>query len=77
MTALIRSVSACPLHLIYLFVNYDHLHPSYCSLALALVTELILKSYVDAMTVPHWKAATEAEYVALVLCGTWVLVSHP
>ena len=51
--------------------------PSYQSFALAVLTESIPKSYIEALQVPAWKAAMDAEYAAFIQRETWTLVPRP
>ena len=53
------------------------LSPSYQSFALAVLTESIPKSYIEALQVPAWKAAMDAEYAAFIQWETWTLVPRP
>ena len=58
-------------------VSPARLSPSYQSLALAVLTESIPKSYIEALQVPAWKAAMDVEYAAFIQRETWTLVPRP
>ena len=58
-------------------VSPARLSPSYQSFALAVLTESIPKSYIEALQVPAWKAAMDAEYAAFIQRETWTLVPRP
>ena len=75
--ALWKGKRNCTLHPISHFVCYDQLSPSYRAFSLALRFESIPKTYLEAMKLPHWKAAMDLEFEALTQRETWVLVPHP
>ena len=64
-------------HPISSFVVYNHLTPRFRQFALSITTKSIPKNHVEAMQVPHWKAAMDEEMLALVSRGTWELVNRP
>ena len=75
--ALWKGKHNCTLHPISHFVCYDQLSPSYRAFSLALSSESIPKTYLEAMKLPHWKAAMDLEFEALNQRETWVLVPRP
>ena len=58
-------------------MSYDRLSLDYRAFSLFLATETIPTSSVEALLLPHWRAAMEEEITALVRQGTWDLVSRP
>ena len=57
-------------------MSYDRLSSNYRAFSLSLATETIPSSPVEALLLPHWRAAVEEEIFALVRRGTWDLVSR-
>ena len=75
--ALCKGTRSCTLHPISNFVHYDRLHPTYRAFSLSVTTESIPRSHVEALRIPHWKAAMDQEYAALMERQTWKLVPRP
>ena len=75
--ALRKGTRTCTQHPISQFVSYDRLHPTFRSFALTVSSESLPKSYVEALRVPTWKEAMDAEVGALLNRGTWELVPRP
>ena len=57
-------------------MSYDRLSVDYQAFSLFLATETIPMSSVEALLLPHWRAAMEEEITALVRRGIWDLVSR-
>ena len=72
--ALRKGTRQCTQYHIAHHVSPARLSPSYQSIALAVLTESIPKSYIEALQVPAWKAAMDVEYVAFIQRETWTLV---
>ena len=64
--ALRKGTRQCTQYPIAHHVSPARLSPSYQSFALAVLTESIPKSYIEALQVPAWKAAMDAEYAAFI-----------
>ena len=64
--ALRKGTRQCTQYPIAHHVSPARLSPSYQSLALAVLTESIPKSYIEALQVPAWKAAMDVEYAAFI-----------
>ena len=64
--ALCKGTRQCTQHPIAHHVSPASLSPSYQSFALAVLTESIPKSYIEALQVPAWKAAMDVEYAAFI-----------
>ena len=75
--ALRKGTRQCTQYPIAHHVSPVRLSPSYQSLALAVLTESIPKSYIEALQVPAWKAAMDVEYAAFIQRETWTLVPRP
>ena len=75
--ALRKGTRQCTQYPIAHHVSPARLSPSYQSLALAVLTESIPKSYIEALQVPAWKAAMDVEYAAFIQRETWTLVPRP
>ena len=75
--ALRKGTRQCTQYPIAHHVSPARLSPSYQSFALAVLTESIPKSYIEALQVPAWKAAMDAEYAAFIQRETWTLVPRP
>ena len=60
--ALRKGTRQCTQYPIAHHVSPARLSPSYQSFALAVITESIPKSYIEALQVPAWKAAMDVEY---------------
>ena len=75
--ALRKGTRQCTQYPIAHHVSPARLSPSYRSLALAVLTESIPKSYIEALQVPAWKAAMDVEYAAFIQWETWTLVPRP
>ena len=75
--ALRKGTRQCTQYPIAHHVSPARLSPSYQSFALAVLTESIPKSYIEALQVPAWKAAMDVEYAAFIQRETWTLVSRP
>ena len=75
--ALRKGTRSCTLHPISNFVHYDRLRPTYRAFSLSLTTDSIPRSHVEALRIPHWKAAMDQEYAALMERQTWKLVPRP
>ena len=75
--ALRKGTRQCTQHPIAHYVSPARLSPSYQSFALAVLTESIPKSYIEALQVPAWKAAMDVEYAAFLQRETWTLVPRP
>ena len=72
--ALRKGKRSCTLHPISHFISYGNFHPTYHAFSLSLTTELIPKSHLEAIKLPHWKVSMDLEYEALVKRRTCVLV---
>ena len=70
-------VPVLALNILSHFVSYDRLHPTFRTFALTISSESLPKSYVEALQVPPWKEAMDAEIAALLARGTWALVHRP
>ena len=75
--ALHKGTRQCTQYPIAHHVSPARLSPSYQSFALAVLTESIPKSYLEALQVLAWKAAMDVEYAAFLLRETWTLVPRP
>ena len=75
--ALRKGTRQCTQYPIAHHVSPTRLSPSYQSFALVVLTESIPKSYIEALQVPAWKAAMDAEYAAFIQRETWTLVPRP
>ena len=75
--ALRKGTRQCTQYPIAHHVSPARLSPSYQSFAVAVLTESIPKSYIEALQVPAWKAAMDAEYAAFIQRETWTLVPRP
>ena len=75
--ALRKGTRQCTQYPIAHHVSPARLSPSYQSLALAVLTESIPKSYIEALQVPAWKEAMDVEYAAFIQRETWTLVPRP
>ena len=75
--ALRKGTRQCTQHPIAHHVSPSRLSPHYQTFALAVLTESIPKSYVEALQVPAWKAAMDVEYAAFIQRETWTLVPRP
>ena len=75
--ALRKGTRQCTQYPIAHHVSPARLSPSYQSLALAVLTESIPKSYIEALQVPAWKAAMDVVYAAFIQRETWTLVPWP
>ncbi|XP_078447656.1 uncharacterized protein LOC144716399 [Wolffia australiana] len=72
-----KGTRSCTLHPISHYVNYGRLHPTYRAFSLSLTSELIPRSHLEALSIPHWKEAMDQEYAALTERRTWILVPRP
>ena len=75
--ALRKGTRQCTQYHIAHHVSPACLSPSYQSFAIAVLTESIPKSYIEALQVPAWKAAMDVEYAAFIQRETWTLVPRP
>ena len=75
--ALRKGSRQCTQHPIGNHVSSIHLSSSYQALALFVLSGSIPKTYLEALQVPEWKAAMDAEYAAFLQRETWTLVPRP
>ena len=75
--ALRKGTRQCTQYPLAHHVSPARLSPFYQSFALAVLTESIPKSYIEALQVPAWKEAMDVEYAAFIQRDTWTLVPRP
>ena len=67
----------CTSHPISYFVSYDHLSSSLHAFTTSLNFVVVPKSIDEAMSIPNWKFAMDAEMSTFSQNATWSLVTHP
>ena len=75
--ALCKGTRQCTQYPIAHHVSPARVSPSYQYFALAVLTESIPKSYIEALQVLAWKEAMDVEYAAFIQQETWTLVPRP